>query len=134
MPPASFPTIFAEVRYRDAHAAIALLTGAFGFDARLVVPDNEGGVVHAELTFGNGLVMLGSVMDGDEARGGSCLCIVVDDPDAHHDRAVGAGAEVIRPLEDTSYGARGYTARDHEGNIWLFSTYQPFATDRSSNS
>ena len=129
-----FPTIFAEVRYRDARAAMALLTAAFGFEERLVVPDDEGGVIHAELTFGNGLVMLGSVMDDDAALGGSALCIVVDDPDAHHDRAVRAGAEVIRPLEDTSYGARGYTARDHEGNLWLFSTYQPFATDSSSNS
>jgi uncharacterized glyoxalase superfamily protein PhnB len=129
-----FPTIFAEVRYRDARAAMALLTAAFGFEERLVVPDDEGGVIHAELTFGNGLVMLGSVMDDDAALGGSALCIVVADPDAHHDRAVRAGAEVIRPVEDTSYGARGYTARDHEGNLWLFSTYQPFATDSSSNS
>lgn len=120
------PTIFAEVRYRDAHAAVELLTKAFGFDERLGVPGEDDSIVHAELVHGNGLVMLGSENDPTAALGGSCLCVVVEDPDGHHDRAVRAGAEVVRALADTSYGARGYTARDHEGNLWLFSTYQPF--------
>src|SRR6266540_1434370 len=40
---------------------------------------------------------------------------------------VEAGAEVVRPLEDTDYGSRGYTARDPEGNLWSFGTYQPAA-------
>jgi uncharacterized glyoxalase superfamily protein PhnB len=50
---------------------------------------------------------------------------VVADPDEHHRRAVEAGAEIVRPLEDTDYGARGYTARDPEGNLWSFGNYQP---------
>ncbi len=55
------------------------------------------------------------------------LYLVVEDPDRHFRRAVEAGAEVVRPLEDTDYGSRGYTARDPEGNLWSFGTYQPAA-------
>ena len=53
--------------------------------------------------------------------------VVVDDPDAHHDRAVAAGANVVMPLTDQDYGSRDYAARDPEGNQWSFGTYQPVA-------
>jgi uncharacterized glyoxalase superfamily protein PhnB len=51
--------------------------------------------------------------------------LVVDDPDAHHERAKKAGAEIVRGLRDEDYGSRGYTARDPEGNLWSFGTYRP---------
>jgi uncharacterized glyoxalase superfamily protein PhnB len=54
--------------------------------------------------------------------------IVVDDADAHHAAARTAGAEIIRPVEDQDYGSRDYSARDPEGNIWSFGTYDPAAT------
>ena len=44
----------------------------------------------------------------------------VDDPDAHHAKAVAEGANVIRPLQDEPYGARGYMAEDPEGHQWFF--------------
>ena len=53
--------------------------------------------------------------------------VVVDDPDAHHERARAAGAEIVRELHDTDYGSREYGAKDPEGNAWYFGTYQPFA-------
>ena len=46
--------------YRDAHAAIDFLERAFGFRRRLVVPDDQGGVAHAELTFRDSVLMVGS--------------------------------------------------------------------------
>ena len=57
--------------------------------------------------------------------GAACLYLVVEDPDAHYQRAVAAGAEIVQPLEDADYGSRGYTARDPEGNLWSFGTYRP---------
>jgi uncharacterized glyoxalase superfamily protein PhnB len=57
--------------------------------------------------------------------GSGAVYVVVDDPDAHHDRAVAAGAEVVRPLADLDYGSRDYAARDPEGNLWSFGTYRP---------
>lgn len=50
---------------------------------------------------------------------------MVDDPDAHHDRAQAAGARIVRELEDMEYGSREYSARDLEGNLWSFGTYEP---------
>lgn len=50
---------------------------------------------------------------------------VVEDIDVHYARAVAEGAEILRPLADTDYGAREYTARDPEGHLWSFGTYRP---------
>ena len=52
---------------------------------------------------------------------------MVADADAHHDRAKAAGAEIVRGLRDQDYGSREYTARDTDGNIWTFGTYDPTA-------
>ncbi|HEV2770832.1 MAG TPA: VOC family protein [Solirubrobacteraceae bacterium] len=51
--------------------------------------------------------------------------VVVADPDAHHDRAKTAGAQIAMELRDTDYGSRDYAATDLEGNSWSFATYQP---------
>ena len=56
------------------------------------------------------------------------IYVAVDDPDTHHDRAVGAGAEVVMELTDQDYGSREYAAKDPEGNVWCFATYRPTAT------
>jgi uncharacterized glyoxalase superfamily protein PhnB len=77
--------------------------------------------------------MLGSERSSDEDRGVGLhagqgwLYVVVDDPDAHHERAKAAGAEIVRELEDQDYGSRDYSARDPEGNLWSFGTYNPTA-------
>jgi uncharacterized glyoxalase superfamily protein PhnB len=60
-------------------------------------------------------------------HGPSSTYVVVDDPDAHHERAVAAGAEIVRELTDTDYGSREFSARDPEGNLWSFGTYRPEA-------
>ena len=51
--------------------------------------------------------------------------MVVDDPDELHRRASGAGAKIVRELEDMDYGSREFSARDVEGNLWSFGTYDP---------
>ena len=91
------------LRYRDAHAAIDWLERALGFERRTVHEDDEGNVVHAELDFRGGLVMLGSARDPREGGfaeiapplGSSSVYVVIDDPDALHDRAVAAGGEIV---------------------------------------
>ena len=52
---------------------------------------------------------------------------VVEAIDAHHRRAVAAGAEVVIELRDEDYGGRGYSAKDPEGNLWNFGSYDPWA-------
>ena len=53
--------------------------------------------------------------------------IVVEDPDALHDRAVAAGAEILIGLKDEDYGGRGFTCRDPEGQLWNIGSYDPWA-------
>jgi|tagenome__1003787_1003787.scaffolds.fasta_scaffold20122841_2 uncharacterized glyoxalase superfamily protein PhnB len=121
------PTLYPSFRYRDAKGAIAFLEAAFGF-RRLVAYENEDGTVaHAELAYGPSILMLGS--DRDDMYGARAgrgwLYVAVDDPDAHCERARAHGAEIVQEPEDTDYGARGYAARDPEGNLWSFGTYRP---------
>jgi uncharacterized glyoxalase superfamily protein PhnB len=108
------------------------LERAFGFRRRLVVPGEQGGVAHAELSFGEGVVMVSSarpergwVSPRDLPALNQIQSVTVDDPDAHFARAQAAGAEILQPLKDEEYGSRGYLARDPEGNEWYFGTYRP---------
>jgi uncharacterized glyoxalase superfamily protein PhnB len=122
-------SIYPVLKYDDAHAALDWLERAFGFQRRHVYDGENGGVAHAELTFGDEFVMLGSTSEGDPAFnqgvGKTTVYLVVDDPDALHDRAKEAGAEIVMPPTDQDYGSRDFAARDPEGNIWSFGTYRP---------
>jgi uncharacterized glyoxalase superfamily protein PhnB len=125
------PSIYPSLLYADAKAAIRQLTEALGF-TELSVYETEGGtVMHAELVQGHGAVMIGSKGRGgrfDAAMkdaGPAGVYVVVDDVDAHHERALEHGVEILVPPTDQDYGARDYLARDLEGNIWSFGTYAP---------
>jgi uncharacterized glyoxalase superfamily protein PhnB len=130
------PTVYPTLRYRDAQAAIDFLVSALGFEAVQVVRGPNGAIGHAELTLGNGMVMVADGSPEGETSifdtGTTSIYVVLDDPDAHHDRAVAAGAEIAMALRDTDYGSRDYTARDPEGNVWTFGTYQPMSPAEAS--
>jgi uncharacterized glyoxalase superfamily protein PhnB len=129
------PTIFPALRYRDADAAVTFLKAAFGATEKDVYRDDNGVIRHGELALGAGLVMLGQYssdgwLGGESPRPLSStvsLYVVVPDPDGHCARASEAGATIVRELEDTPYGSREYSARDPEGNLWSFGTYDPYA-------
>ena len=121
-----------SLTYEDAPAAIDWLCRAFGFTKRFVVPGPDNRVEHSELSLGTGVVMVSSPKA--EARRVSpkalpgiaqALSVHVDDPDAHYDVAIAAGARVIRPLQTEDYGARGYMVQDPEGHVWYFGNYRP---------
>ena len=132
-------TIIPTLRYRDAAAAIEWLCRAFGFEKRLVVPEENGAIAHAQLAFGNGMVMLGSAHDDEYGKlvrpprdaGGVSTgspYVIVDDVDKHYARAVAAGAKIVLDIEDKDYGGRGYTCRDPEAHVWSFGSYDPWAS------
>jgi uncharacterized glyoxalase superfamily protein PhnB len=130
-------TLFPVLRYRDCNAALKLLTETFGFTEGNAFRDDTGNVQHAELWFGNGGIMIGPVADTPFGKfmrqpheaGGvtAALWLVVNDPDAHHARAVAAGLEIVQPLKDQDYGSREYSVRDTDGHIWTFGTYDAAA-------
>jgi len=130
-------TIIPSLRYRDAPAAIDWLCRAFGFEKHAVYA--EGNIVHhAQLTFGNGMIMLGSadnasawgrrIAQPDEIGGREtqAACVIVSDADAHYAHAKAAGAAIVDELEAKDYGGKGYSCRDPEGHLWWFGTYDPW--------
>jgi uncharacterized glyoxalase superfamily protein PhnB len=138
MAPKNACTIIPTLRYRDAAAAIEWLCRAFGFEKHLVVPGNGDTIVHAQLTFANGMIMLGTARDDEFGKlqktpeqvrgvGTQSPYIIVPDADAHHACAVALGAKVVYPLRDEDYGGRGYSCLDPEGHLWNFGTYDPWA-------
>lgn len=127
------PTVFPILSYDDPRTAIDFLIDAFGAERHDVDSGDDATIQHAELRFGNGIVMLGSSTGEMPATGGrSGVYIAVSDPDDHYARAREAGAEIVRELHDTEYGSRAYAAKDPEGNTWDFGTYQPFTYDHES--
>nr|WSW69980.1 VOC family protein [Streptomyces sp. NBC_00995] len=125
------PTIFPTILYDDAKAAIKALTEGLGFTREAVYEGEDGAVTHAELSCGNGRVMLGSkgregvFAQAMRGAGPAGVYVVVADVDAHHARAVEYGVEILMPPTDQDYGSRDYMARDAEGNVWSFGTYTP---------
>jgi uncharacterized glyoxalase superfamily protein PhnB len=134
---ATTSTVIPALQYQDAPAAIEFLCRAFGFERHAVYEGEGGSIAHAQLTLGNGMIMLGSVKDTDygkllvrpRAVGGVTMSVylIVQDPDAHFARAKAAGAEITREPETQDYGGRDYTCKDPEGNVWTFGTYDPWA-------
>lgn len=56
-------TVIPCLRYRNAVGAIDWLCAAFGFEKHAVYPNDDGTIAHAQLTLGNGMIMLGSVSE-----------------------------------------------------------------------
>ena len=131
-------TVIPTLRYKDAAAAIVWLCEAFGFEKHRVVPGENGAIAHAQLVFGNGMIMLGSARDdefGNFQQPPSSVegvvfqspYIIVEDVDKHYARAIAAGATVVMALKDEDYGGRDYSCRDPEGFLWNFGTYDPWS-------
>jgi uncharacterized glyoxalase superfamily protein PhnB len=125
------PLIF----YKDAGAAIDWLCEAFGFERRVVLPGEGGAIIHAQLTLGNGMIMLRSAGDDDVSglmstpSGGRVTqvpYIFVEDIDAHYRQVKAAGADIAVEIADQPHGHRLYFARDPEGHIWNFGSYDPW--------
>lgn len=134
-PPAGWPRIASAVFYDDAAEAIEWLCKTFGFHAELVVKDEQGRVVHSQLSFGEGMIMVGQTgkserphVQSPRSLGGAntqSLCVVVDDADVHCEFARAAGAEILMEPTTQDYGPgywidRTYEARDFEGHRWWF--------------
>jgi len=54
-------TVTTSAAYRNAPAAIEWLCSVFGFEKHAVYPGPDNTILHAELTLGSGMIMLGSV-------------------------------------------------------------------------
>ena len=115
--------------YDDIEAVHDHLVAVFGFGPGTITRDEFGRVVHGELHVGDGVVWMhppsaayNLVSPATLGASTHCMAVMVDDVDRHHDRSVAAGATVVYPPRDMTYGVREYGARDLEGGLWSFMT------------
>jgi uncharacterized glyoxalase superfamily protein PhnB len=122
------PSVISAVVYLDPKRMYRWLEDAFGFEPYGIILDSQGKLMHSQMNFGNGAIMVGT--EWSEAHrsptsiGGintQTVHLQLDeDLDAHCERARAAGAEIIMEPETQFYGDRTYRARDPEGHIWTF--------------
>jgi len=131
-------TAIPGMQYRNAADAIEWLCRVFGFEKHAVYPGPGNTIMHAELTLGGGMIMLGSVNENAPNRhmklptelGGAqtrAVSLIVKDADEVYARARAAGAEMVEVIEDKPFGGRGFACLDPEGHIWHVGTYDPWA-------
>ena len=128
--------------YRNAPEAIEWLCRVFGFEKHAVHGGPGNTIIHAELTLGDGMSMLGSVKKGydglikqpDEIGGAETRSVnlIISDADAVYAQAKAAGAEMVFDIDDKPYGGRGFTCRDLEGRLWNVGTYNPWGKPAGS--
>jgi len=131
--PKGWPRISSAVYYSDPAAAIDWLCNAFGFEVRLKVEGEGGAIVHSELVYRGGLIMVADGKPGHAGRAPGSLdgCntqnmfVYVDDIEAHCARARAAGATIVVEPEVSDYGDdhwadRGYECSDAGGHRWWF--------------
>lgn len=138
--PAGWPRISSSLHARDPAALIDWLCEAFGFELRIKVEGEGGRIEHSELSYGDGLVMVGAERSDDAverfgnrwlspltaAGNTQSLMVYVDDVDAHCAQARAKGARIVSEPSLHDYGDdywadRSYGCVDPEGHTWWFS-------------
>ena len=124
----SYPPLSPALTVNDGAAAIEFYKRAFRAEERSRLTDPESGKIgHAELTINGALLMLSDEYPqfnkSPQTLGGTAvkLSLMSADADADFDRAVKAGAEVLRALTNEFYGHRSGTLRDPFGHEWTIS-------------
>lgn len=129
--------IIPTLRYKNAPAAIEWLCTALGFTKHLIVPGENGTITHAQIIFGNAMIMLGSIPEKEysdlvsipekvNGKNTQSAYIVVDKIEEHYKQAQSAGAVIVTPLVEQDYGGKHYSCTDPEGYLWNFGSYDPW--------
>jgi PhnB protein len=128
--PAGYHTVTPYLACGDGDAAIEFYKKAFGAAEKVRMPGPDGKVGHAEISIGDSRIMLTgeyAAMNflSPSSRGGTTVHIhlYVKDADALTERAVKAGAKLVRKVEDQFYGDRMGTVQDPFGHVWHLATH-----------
>lgn len=121
---------FPILRYPDSQQTLKWLNEALGLNTHLQVPGPDDSIRHAQMTLGQGMLMLSAGVK-PEAANPWCnethgVYVYVPDIEAQYQRAEAAGVTIMSPLRETDYGAREFSIRDLAGHAWSFGTYQPW--------
>jgi PhnB protein len=128
--PDGYPSVAPYLFIDGASAAIDFYRSVLGAKERTRMAGPDGTIFHAELEVGDSMIMLGEQnpeMDvrGPRAIGGTpvMMHVYVEDADSVFERAIGAGAKVLRPVEDQFYGDRSGRFEDPFGHRWDVATH-----------
>ena len=130
--PEGYHSITPYLMINGAAEAIEFYQHAFGATESFKLEAPGGKIGHAEIQIGDSRIMMADDCGGEspfrnpQASGGSPvgLHLYVEDVDAVFDRAVSAGATVIKPVQDQFYGDRTGTLKDPFGHIWFLATHK----------
>ena len=128
--PEGYPQVTPYLHVDGASAAIEFYATVFGATERMRMPEPDGRIGHAELQIGESLIMLSDEypelgVRSPKALGGTSvtMSVYVEDVDGVFDRALQAGATVLRPIQDQFYGDRSGTLEDPFGHRWSVATH-----------
>lgn len=120
---------FSYLSVRDAAQAIDFYKRAFGATEVMRLQEPGGKIGHAEISIDGVVVMLSDEYPDYDAVGPQTvghttvsILIYVEDVDAIAERAVKAGATLLRPIKTEFYGERVATLKDPFGHKWSFQT------------
>jgi PhnB protein len=129
--PDGYHTITPYLSINGAANAIEFYKKAFGATEVMRMAQPDGRIGHAELQVGDSRIMLADEypdMDFRDPRslGGTPvhLHMYVEDVDAVVEQAVGAGARLVRPVQDQFYGDRLGSVADPYGHVWHVATHK----------
>lgn len=118
-------TVVPVLVYEDVAKAIDWLCGAFGFSERLRAAGREGRIVHAQLSIGNGAVMLGAsgaeFWPPRQNEVNQYVLVHIEDVEEHFEHAKRFGCKIVHAPADMPFGERVYSAEDLAGYRWVFS-------------
>ena len=129
--PDGYHSITPYMYINGAARAIDYYKKALGAEEIMRHPGPGGKIMHAEIKFGDSIVMLADEfpemnVKGPQAYGGSpmSLAMYVNDVDKVFNQAIAAGGKVVRPLKDQFYGDRSGTFTDPFGHTWTIATHK----------
>jgi len=129
--PTGYHVVTPYLSVQGAAEAIEFYKNAFGAKEVMRMPGPNGKLGHAEISLGDSRVMLSDEYEemdflGPRTRGGTTvqLHVYVKDCDAQVEKAVAAGAKLVRPVKDQFYGDRTGCVEDPFGHVWHFATHK----------
>jgi uncharacterized glyoxalase superfamily protein PhnB len=120
--PEGYRTVTPYLITRDAGALIDFATRAFDAAERMRHMDGDGRIMHAEITIGDSIVMIGESNE-EHPPAPATLHLYLEDADAAYERAIAAGASSLREPRTEFYGDRMAGVRDAAGNSWWLATH-----------
>ncbi len=128
--PVGYHTATPYLIIANAARAIDFYKQVFGAKELIRMPGPDGKIGHAEIQIGDSRLMLADEFPQCDALspttvGGSPVSVLLyfEDADAILDKAVTAGAKVLRPMQNQFYGDRSGMFVDPFGHKWAVATH-----------